>query len=418
MSGRKTEQVRRYGLLGAAVSALPVWACSTVGQSPTGPTADSGTTTDAQARDAARKDAATRDAATKDAATRDTGLADAFTDVGDGSAPSKDARQPEASRPDGSADAGSPAKDGSTRDAGLPALPAAVVAAGCTKNIFFDDFDDLNTVDMQDTRAPGFNWYRYSAAAGTSTPIADFGTVLDGTVTALRFTAAGGGGLNGATRSTQHGAVGFSFNAMGGKCTYIEGRVAMGLAPATASAWPAFWSNPTKHLQNLPMQWAGDPATGYDHYLELDIMELNPRYSDNARATVIDWYGDYLSATTDCNQIHYCKVQDSQGLGPNVAGTYDSSEAAPKFHRYGALWIPSVPRAGQPTYSQGAMHWYIDGVELGTPPTWVGPPSPTSYVPVEPWLYSILDQIDMSLVMNTGGGVFMDVDYAAVWQTP
>jgi hypothetical protein len=314
-------------------------------------------------------------------------------------------------------DASSLADEGFDGGLTLPTLPAAVIAAGCTQNVFFDDFDDTHTIDMQDTRAPGFNWYRYSATESSSTPTANFGIVNDSGVSALRFSTAGGS-LNGATRSTTYGAVGKSFHATGHSCTYIEGRVAMGLVPTTAGTWPAFWALATKHMQNVQMPWPDPADVGYEHYIELDIMELATRYSDNARATIIDWYGDYNTKTTDCNMLHYCNTQDSQGLGPNVAGTYDSTEAAPVFHRFGALWIPSVAQSGQATYTQGAMHWYYDGVELGVAPTWTGPPSTTVFVPTAPWKYSLIDQIDMSLIMDTGGGAFMDVDYAAVWQSP
>lgn len=381
------------------------------GDSRAKPTADAGAPHDARPRDASVHEAG----ATDGSAAAETGVADTGRD---GRSAPPDAR-PDANESDAAIPGGDASSRDGSLDAGpvLPTLPAAVIAAGCTQNVFFDDFDDLHTVDMQDTRAPGFNWYRYNASSGTSTPASSLSTVEDGAVSALRFSTAGGG-LSGATRSTQYGPVGRSFSAMGGKCTYIEGRVAMGLVPTTATVWPAFWALATKHMQNVLMPWEGDSNTDYEHYIEIDIMELATRYSYNARSTLIDWYGDYSTATTDCAMTHYCKTQDSQGLGPNVAGTYDSTEAAPVFHRYSALWIPSVAQTGQATYSQGAMHWYIDGAEMGTAPTWVGPTSTTTFVPTTPWTYGIIDEVDVSLIMDTGAGAFMDLDYAAVWQTP
>lgn len=66
---------------------------------------------------------------------------------------------------------------------GPDVAPAPAVAHGLTCEVFWDDFTSLSTVDLTDSRAPGFKWYIHNASPGhlqAPTPPGDIALVAGG----------------------------------------------------------------------------------------------------------------------------------------------------------------------------------------------------------------------------------------------
>jgi hypothetical protein len=344
----------------------------------------------------------------------------------DASAQADQLVMPDVGTHDASPEAGAPdaSSDGETVAAvscKTLTLPAAVQSAGYVNNVFCDDFSDLTTIDLADTQTAGFNWYIASISEGTVGDPSRLSTVHVGPITALRLDGAGSGvGGSSVTKGTRD-PIGVSFGQRKNGGAYFEANLAMRMPDSIAGqAFPAFWVSSTLHQQAKTVTWAGQSNPAYEHYIEVDFMELESSTNGDYRSTVIDWFGQWDKVTPTCNSLTYCKGQDSQPLGPGVLGTFDSTEAHPIFHRYGALWIPSVQSDDAGPYSTGSIQWLLDGNPIGVAVTWVGPPSTTmlDLTPSPPWKYSILDQQQVSLVFDTASNAFMYVDYVGVWQLP
>src|SRR6266550_4814226 len=56
-------------------------------------------------------------------------------------------------------------------------LPMAAWTAFSTSPKFFDDFNSLNTIDVNDTRAPGFSWYTHNRWPAWRDPLSSIPTV-------------------------------------------------------------------------------------------------------------------------------------------------------------------------------------------------------------------------------------------------
>ncbi len=327
---------------------------------------------------------------------------------------------PMAAAPD-SMVAGAPTAAAATA-AGSP--PPAAAAAGYTNNVFSDDFSSLDTIDMNNTQEPGFNWYPVFPFDPLSNFSRNLSIVTIGNTKALRlngYESGIWGVVNG-----KHGPVGKSFGLYHGGGAYFEARIAMGFPGIEDSAknygWPSFWAQSTRHLQNLRASWAGHADANYEHFFEFDFMELmNPNGKNfNYTVTAHDWYGEanVTCGTKGEHEGTYCSdVQIYQNIGPNRPGTYDSSEAAPVFHTYGGLWVPSVKDAAG-NYSTGYVQFYFDDGRVGKTISWQGAPPDYAYTPAGPWKYSILDQDPQTIVFDTGSGAFMYIDWVKVWQRP
>jgi hypothetical protein len=298
-------------------------------------------------------------------------------------------------------------------------LPSDVTSIGYVSNVFCDDFSDLSTIDLANTQTPGFNWYIENVSEGSSPNPANFTTVHAGPITAVRLAGSGTSMQGSSVTKGARDPIGISFGQHKNGGAYFEANIAMRM-PDAGNAWPAFWASSTLHQQGKTVTWAGQPNAAYEHYIEVDFMELMNSTSGDYRSTIIDWFGQWQTPTATCDSGTYCKVQNSQLLGPGVLGTFDSTEAAPKFHRYGCLWIPSVQTDDAGPYSQGSIEWFIDGASTGTKVTWVGPPSTTvlDFASPEAWKYAVIDQEQLSIILDTASNAFMDVDYVGVWQLP
>jgi hypothetical protein len=184
---------------------------------------------------------------------------------------------------------------------------------------------------------------------------------------------------------------------------YVEG--VMKFDPLTvasfgAGGWPSFWCLPIeKGMGPVPDAWPGQ-AAGYEHYLELDIMEYiwSGVRPSSYMATLHDWYGVYTSGFNDVNNG-----------AANVMPVSDVS-LFNSFHRYGVLWVPATAS------TKGYIQYYFDRAPVGTQFLWdqyTGqPPTPIG----QSWKYGIVDSHHHSLILGTGPGANLTVQSVDVWQ--
>jgi hypothetical protein len=154
--------------------------------------------------------------------------------------------------------------------------PAPAAAWGYTCEVFWDHFDDIATIDVNNTKAPGFKWYvnnRWPGlAAGrnwnttTITPPGDIAIVSGG----MRLTPTFDDGVNMQSCVTNGLPNSWNGYAIPGRF-YVEVEVtsvspSIGIVPPN-TWWPAFWTMAVEFLS------APDPSPALIIHSELDIFE-------------------------------------------------------------------------------------------------------------------------------------------------
>jgi hypothetical protein len=287
---------------------------------------------------------------------------------------------------------------------------------GYTDQVFYDNFSNFDTIDLADSKKGGFNWY--VSSPGHTQDMSHITQVTYEGTPMLRLDGAGAFIQGGQVDNGQ--AVGPYFTVKNGGGAYFEANIAYGEPTSTSGAWPAFWATSQNHMENLPQLWGN--STNFTHYLEMDILEYfhNNSYGTyNAHSTLLDWFGVYNST---CSK-GFCNVQNGQFIGPSQPGHFTSaSESSLVFHKYGALWVPSEQIGTTDLYTQGYIQWFRDGEPVGTKILFSGtPPSTPQVIPQKDspaWTYSVIDNEPLSIVLDTGSGAFMYVNYVTVWQKP
>ncbi len=267
--------------------------------------------------------------------------------------------------------------------------PQAAVVGYNTLTFNTEVFSTAN-VDNSATYAPGFKWYLRNWFGNTSTSIAFSGgaAVID----ASSITTVG---ING---STWHG------KAFGGG-GYFE--ATFSFSPTLVTNTPIFWGMSVEHVDPSGVDhWPGQAST-YEHFSEADFVEYFPtnalyRYHVNLR----DWYGIF---GTTCGAGIYCNVDPSFDL-------YTNSQIVINFakpHTYGFLWVPATMS------TMGSATWYMDNVAMQTQ-TWSLYAAPPDSPPptAQPWLFGIIDQQHMGIVLEQQGATGRPVTLTSVrvWQ--
>jgi hypothetical protein len=204
---------------------------------------------------------------------------------------------------------------------------------------------------------------------------------------------------------------------------YFEATLAFNPNPdGGLSSWPAFWGEPIEHLADGQPdtkdsdRWPGQ-AAWYAHYCEVDFFEYNVQWADKNHCpdptawngAIIDWYG--IWSPDGGYPGHLNNYNGSDGHDPVNVNCAPKATDFNAFHRYGALWTPSV--AG----SQGSMRRYFDGVATADVVTWVGPP-PATPPPSGDNIFSVIDTQHLALILDTAKGWPMQVKAVNVWQAP
>lgn len=279
-----------------------------------------------------------------------------------------------------------------------PGVPPGAVAPGYLTKTFDSTFS-ASEVDLARSHANTFKWFPWDffgshASATKITLNADGSTTLQGDTT----------GPNGQITSmapTSTGLVGTAFGGGG----YFEATFSFNpqnVIKKKFVGWPSFWAMASEHMGGVA-QWPGQ-VSGYEHFAEVDFFEYDISGStDSYGATIHDWYGKW-TPTTPFNDVTlpFSTVKRTPSPAPN----YNSD------HRYGCLWVPATAS------TQGQLKFFLDDVQIGPTTTWsllpagaVPPPSG------QPWLFSVVDQQHLILILGSGVGMPMTVKSVKVWQS-
>ena len=255
-------------------------------------------------------------------------------------------------------------------------IPAQAAKAGYTSLVFYDDFDDLSTFDIEGTGQPGYLWY-LDRPFGWS-PVSADGYFLRDSVLTIRTPdhCAGWGPCTYSVR----GQTGHVF-----RYGYFEARLRFSHAPTEKTTYfPAWWSFSVEHAS----------GRNDDHWSELDFFEAMPnsegRYDGAFVCTVHDWIrsknGEVLNYQNP-NNWHPNRVLDDE------------------WHVYACLWKP------------GLIEWYMDGVLIAFQRYGADRhPDPSPEKNTFVGCYSFMDQEDMLLILGTSHDWPLEVDWVRVWQ--
>jgi hypothetical protein len=299
-------------------------------------------------------------------------------------------------------------------------IPAPAAAAGFKTMVFHDEFESLSTIDMANSQATGFNWYRAAwFTHGRSAVDESNFSISNGVLKVGGGKGDVGYGLVSAFDNSTGGSTGTVFRNGG----YFEASIRYDPfdSEKAAANGPAFWSIAVEHLIDNeatgPAKWPGQPD-GYTHFIELDFMEpLIPpgkpyRGSKSYQGNIHDWYGTWNSRTSQWANNISNRANDVIWVG-----SVDWNE----FQTYGLLWVP------QSGSTPGYVTWYFNGKAMASI-YWKGPPgSPPlpgedrqELTPSSPrratTTYSVLDSQGLALALSTATAWPMYVDWVKVWK--
>jgi hypothetical protein len=280
---------------------------------------------------------------------------------------------------------------------------------------FDDEFDSISTVDMSNTQAPGFKWY-LTAFFGNSL-FSSANVSMTGGVLTISSGNRPGYCLWSAVPTPSHVSPYYNGTVFSGGF-YVEASIAFDNTLVTnpsVDGFPVLWLESIQHALSYPGnsplaanadRWPGQ-ASGYEHWVEDDFFAYdfnaggaNPtKYS----SPVLDWWGIFNSTCTPS----YCLTQNGNIITLG-ATTWTS------FHRVGRLYTPGTPGNNW----QGSITAYFDGVQVGATITWTGNQGNGTPAPTGTFLYSAVDAEALVLILATGTGQPLQIDYVRVWQLP
>jgi hypothetical protein len=289
-------------------------------------------------------------------------------------------------------------------------IPSQAIAAGYGIDTYDSEFD-IPSVDLSDTKQPGFQWYLAQFFGKKSTSAKSIVVNRDGSLT-----------LSGDEKSISIGTAGpapSSPNWVGlafGGGAYFEATIRFDPAntlSAKPKQWPAFWSMAIEHLAPLGAeQWVGQ-ASAYTHFIEPDFFEydsatnLEPNQYGGA---IHEWYGVNGKS---CPGNAFCQVLNARGgssLYSNFRIRVPANVNFRTYHKFGFLWVPA--RAGSAGYAQ----YYFDNIATTDRVEWREysdqPPPPGN----APWTFGIIDRQHLVLMLSTGAGQPMTVRSVRVFQ--
>lgn len=268
---------------------------------------------------------------------------------------------------------------------GTPPAPAS--AHGYVTRTFFDDFTSLSTIDVNNTRAPGYKWYVQNWDQTTALPASaihinnsilkldtNAGNYTEGLISCTPTSA------NNQVWTDANGYIGSTFsNGM-----YIEFSAAADPALSTsgATAWPAVWSDAVRFR-------AGCLAAGPFTFTELDFFEYFP--NGNGAITPHFAIGDWSLSSCTSGSGSF-NSNDVPSLG---SPTYTNQNI------FGTLWVPMAKNSGT-----GIIQRYFNGVHRSECDiSWTAGGQ-----------FSGLDSELIELIIGAGVNWPIYVDYVAVWQ--
>lgn len=284
-------------------------------------------------------------------------------------------------------------------------VPAAAAQYGFT-NLTFNttNWSAPYTIDINNTREPGFQWYvnlYYPLASSPTfngsgctdgvncqTPPSNFtigtSTLVIGANDAFSYMSTCG------WNNTTSAIIGQSF----GSGFYAEAQNAfVAPAPGGSASSPSFWSEPEEML-------AGSVGhTGQTNYVEIGTQEA--AFGSPINDHVIDW--------NDGNSV---RNQGLLNLGTAITAYFGAGFNYNTLHKYATLWVPS-PQGG----GTGYLYTYVDDVLMSTQtysPTAVASPALSPNNPSGS--LSEMDTHHPCLILQNGVNWPMTVGTVRVWQ--
>ncbi len=258
--------------------------------------------------------------------------------------------------------------------------PRQAAQAGFTRAHLNDDFTTTDSIDLADRCPQGLTWYRARPFGWPTLGTSEF-RVNQGVLTFTQSRDYANWGLSTTCARNGHGQH-FTFG-------YFEARLRFN--PSTPSAiastgWPSFWSMSKQHID----------GTKNDRWAEIDFFEAyhspGQRSPHDFVGTLHDWIGHW----PDPNE-------DFGSYGNHIAslGEVDFSS----WHTYGCLWKP------------GEISWYFDDtlvLRQQYSPTGYPVPNPRGN-PVGTFSSFDTQAQGMTVVLGSGAGYPLDVDWVRVW---
>jgi hypothetical protein len=312
-----------------------------------------------------------------------------------------------------------------------PQTPACLSAVAFTPNdpllcgfslVFDDEFASISTIDTDATGNPDYKWYVTKFFGYAREPAATL-SITNGILTISPTSSTGN--YNIATAGPSASAPGYVGSVFGAPANayYFEASIAFDqtLGPTHGSGgYPSFWSMAIEHMVTPRMSsWTGQAAE-YEHFIEDDFFEFDtwsfmPLNAFGSAGH--DWYGNYNVTCSPgfCGVINPLFEIINQAAGGDVWTG---------FHRIGQLWVLGTAannwHASQTMFVDGVPCLTYDNSAIckGIPKTWTdsptgaqGNPPPTGTA-----LFSIADRQHLNIVLGSGPGWPMKVDFVRVWK--
>ncbi len=264
--------------------------------------------------------------------------------------------------------------------------PSQTGEVGYNTLVFSDDFDSINSIDVNSTDKTGFNWYVGLPFGGPDTKPSAFSvsnSVLNLTKAPRNYNWA----ISSYSIKKNHGHT-FRYG-------YFEARIRFDPSLGKISkGFPAWWALSTAYSRV-------DTMFHSEKWAELDFFEAYTNGYSNFDSSFVGTVHDWA----DSAKIHYQNKHNIQKLPSTVNFN--------QWHTYGCLWEP------------GKITWYFDGVALMTQKySASAPPDPlpnagdNSPVPPPAGTFTILDTDPQGLLIILGSDPNwpMYVDWVRVWQ--
>jgi hypothetical protein len=216
---------------------------------------------------------------------------------------------------------------------------------------FYEPWESTATIDLTNSKAPGFNWYIngyfpvpnnwWLSSFNTKTPASPSQiSVSNGIMTFVDSTQHEGNLIstcvwNGSALVGATFGGGFYLDAMMGFDNY--------LGADTTHSWPALWMVPAEHLTG------GTGVSG--HVIDTSVMEAYPgadAFCQNKCAILMGTHDEQVGQTTNAPQY----TPDVNSRMQSIFGTFDFTH----LHHWSFLWVPQAKNGG----SVGLMQWYVD----------------------------------------------------------
>ena len=283
-------------------------------------------------------------------------------------------------------------------------IPEAAKAAGMTNLVFEDDFDSMDTIDINATHEPGYKWYPDAYGCRLTS---DYIYQKDSYI------------HMGGPQPLAYGLVSYSKQLDAGYLAtcgcYLECRMRAAMPIGEYGGIPAFWTMLKDSFMGKP-DWSEGG--------ELDVVELF--VTKNAQGEDQKYFAGSLH--------HHYRTVDENGkahitYASNLVNNCGYLDQFPftddDWHTYGALW------------EKGRVTWYMDGVKMHSveyradawpqhfyrddptplpPAETVWPDNPMVKERTRFGAHSIMDTDEEVVFLTSRETYAMDVDWVRIWR--